>query len=150
MTHICVSKLTIIGSDNGLSPGRRQAIIRTNAGILLIRSIGTNFSEILNEIYTFSFEKMHLKMPFAKWRPFWPSLNVLTYVIVKALLLLTACHMFYSTTWLLHPPCWLLPASVKSVQIQHNVISISQTKNFPIFNNLHVPLTHGLFQNQPL
>ena len=33
--HICVSKLTIIGSDNGLSPGRRQAIIWTNAGILL-------------------------------------------------------------------------------------------------------------------
>ena len=36
VTHICVNKLTIIGSDNGLSPGRRQAIIRTNAGILLI------------------------------------------------------------------------------------------------------------------
>ena len=27
VTHICVSKLAIIGSDNGLSPGRRQAII---------------------------------------------------------------------------------------------------------------------------
>ena len=27
VTHICVSKLTIFGSDNGLSPGRRQAII---------------------------------------------------------------------------------------------------------------------------
>ena len=36
VTHICVGKLTIIGSDNGLSPGRRQAIIWTNAGILLI------------------------------------------------------------------------------------------------------------------
>ena len=36
VTHICVSKLNIIGSDNGLQPGRRQAIIRTNAGILLI------------------------------------------------------------------------------------------------------------------
>ena len=35
-THICVSELTIIGSDNGLSPERRQAIIWTNAGILLI------------------------------------------------------------------------------------------------------------------
>ena len=30
------SKLTITGSDNGLSPGRRQAIIWTNDGILLI------------------------------------------------------------------------------------------------------------------
>ena len=27
VTHICVGKLTIIGSDKGLSPGRRQAII---------------------------------------------------------------------------------------------------------------------------
>ena len=34
--HICVGKLTTIGSDNGLSPGRRQAIIQTNAGMLLI------------------------------------------------------------------------------------------------------------------
>ena len=38
--HICVGKLTIIGSDNGLSPRRRQAIIWTNAGILLIRPLG--------------------------------------------------------------------------------------------------------------
>ena len=34
-THICVSKLTIIGSEDGLSPGRRKAIIWINAGILL-------------------------------------------------------------------------------------------------------------------
>ena len=47
--HIYVANLTIIGSDNGLSPGRRQAIIWTNAGILLIRTLGTNFSEILSE-----------------------------------------------------------------------------------------------------
>ena len=44
--HICVTKLTIIGSDNGLSPGRRQVIICTNAGILLIAPLGANFSEI--------------------------------------------------------------------------------------------------------
>ena len=66
VTHICVSKLTIIGSDNGLSPGRRQAIIWTNAGILLIRTLGTNFSEILGEMHSFSFSKMHLKMSSAK------------------------------------------------------------------------------------
>ena len=47
VTHICVSKQTIIGSDNGLSPGRHQAIIWTNDGILLIGTSGTNFSEIL-------------------------------------------------------------------------------------------------------
>ena len=52
VTHICVSELSSIGSDNGLSPGRRQAAIWTNAGILLIRTPGTNFSEILSEIHT--------------------------------------------------------------------------------------------------
>ena len=77
MTHICVGKLTIIGSDNGLSPGRRQAIIWTNAGILLIGPLGTNFSEILIGIQTFSFKKMHSKMSSGKWRPFCHGLNVL-------------------------------------------------------------------------
>ena len=62
MTHICVGKLSIIGSDNGLSPGQRQAIIRTNAAILLIGPLGTNFSEIVIEIHTFSFKQIHLKM----------------------------------------------------------------------------------------
>ena len=75
VTHICVSKPTIIGSDNGLSPGRRQAIIWTNAGMLFIGPLGTNFREILIEIYTFSFKKMHLKMS-RKWRPFRVGLNV--------------------------------------------------------------------------
>ena len=42
VTHICVGKQTIIVSDNGLSPGRRQAIIWTNAGILLIGPLGKN------------------------------------------------------------------------------------------------------------
>ena len=77
VTHICLSKLTIIGSDNGLSPGRRQAIIWTNGGILLIGPVGANFSEILVGIRTFSFRKMHLKMASAKWRPFCLGLNVL-------------------------------------------------------------------------
>ena len=36
VTLICVGNLPIIGSDNGLSPDRRQAIIWTKAGILLI------------------------------------------------------------------------------------------------------------------
>ena len=77
VTHICVVKLTIIGSDNGLSPGRRQATIWTNFGILLIGPLGTNFSGILIGIQTFSFKKMHLKMSSAKWRIFCLGLNVL-------------------------------------------------------------------------
>ena len=78
VTHICISKLTIIGSDNGLSPDQRQAIIKTNVGILLIGPLGTNFSEILIEIYTSSFKKLHLKMLSAKWHPSCLGLNVLT------------------------------------------------------------------------
>ena len=76
---MCVGKLTNIGSDNGLSPGRRQAIIWTNAGILLIGPLGTNFSEILIKVFTFSFKKMHVKMSSGKWRPFCLGLNVLTW-----------------------------------------------------------------------
>ena len=68
---------TIADSDNGLSPGRRQAIIWTNAGILFIGPCGTNFSEILIGIQTFSFKKRHLKMSSAKWRLFCLGLNVL-------------------------------------------------------------------------
>ena len=77
VTHICVSKIIIIGSNNGLSPGRRQAIIWTNARILLIEPLGTYFSKILIEIHTFSFKKMHSKMSSAKWRLFRLGLNVL-------------------------------------------------------------------------
>ena len=87
VTHICVSKLTIIGSDNGLSPGRRQAIIGTNTGILLIGPLVTKFSENLIRIQTFSFKKMHLKMSSAKWRPFCLGLNVLT------------CHLWSPVTF---------------------------------------------------
>ena len=83
MTLICVGNLTIIGSDNGLSPDRRQAVIWTNAGILLIQTLGTNFSQILSEIQTFSFKKMHLKMSSETLRPFCLSLNVLTHTSMK-------------------------------------------------------------------
>ena len=78
VTDICVSKLTTIGSDNGLSFGRRQAIIWTNAGIFLIGPLGTNFNETSIEIHTFSFKKIDLKLSSGKWRPFCLSLYVLT------------------------------------------------------------------------
>ena len=75
--HICIGNLTVIGSDNGLSPGRRQAIIWTNYGILLIGPLRTNFSEILVEIYIFSFKKMHLKLSSGNCPLFCLGLNVL-------------------------------------------------------------------------
>ena len=76
--NLCISKLTSIASNNGLSPGQPQAIIWNNAGILLIGPLGTNFSEILIEIHTFSLKKIRLKMSYAKCRPFCLGLNVLT------------------------------------------------------------------------
>ena len=77
VTHICVSRQTIIGSDNGSAPGRRQAIIWTNAGILLVGLLRTNFSEIVIKIHTFSFKKMHLKISSGKCCPSCLGLNVL-------------------------------------------------------------------------
>ena len=68
VTHICVSKLTVIG--------RRQAIIWTNAWMLLIGPLVKYISEIVIAIQTFSFAKMHLKMSSAKWRPLCFGLNV--------------------------------------------------------------------------
>ena len=65
-------------SDNGLSPDRRQAIIWTNAGILLIGTLGTNFSEILFEIHIFSLKNIYLKMSSGKWHSFCLGLNVLS------------------------------------------------------------------------
>ena len=80
--HICVGNLTNIGSDNGLSPGRCQAIIwsrdRSNAGILLLGLVGTNFSETWIQIQIFSLKKIRLTMSSAKYQPFCVSLNVLT------------------------------------------------------------------------
>ena len=70
LTHIYVSNLTIVGWDNRLPSGWRQAIIWTKAGILLIWPLETNFGEIGIEILTFSLKKMHLKILSAKWRPF--------------------------------------------------------------------------------
>ena len=102
MTHICVSKLTISGLGDGLSPGRHQAIISTNAGILLIWPIGTNFNEISIRNQTFSFKKMHLKMSSAKWRPFFFGLNVLTLNVQGPSYL----GLTRSISWLLMP--WLL------------------------------------------
>ena len=57
VTHTFFGNLTTIGSDNSLSPGRHKAILWTNAGILLIRILRTNFSEILSKIHTFSLQK---------------------------------------------------------------------------------------------
>ena len=80
VAHICASNLTIIGSDNGLSSGQHQAMIWTNAGILLIGPLRTN-SEILIKIQTFSFNKKHLKVSSVQWQPFCFDFNELMHFL---------------------------------------------------------------------
>ena len=114
VTHICISKLPTIGSDNGLSPGRHQAIIWTNAGILLFGPLGSNFSEILIAIDTFSFKKMHLKLSSAKWRPFCLGLNVLNVMTQDESILILwdfSCHLLIDRSeqvlWIEHNQIWI-------------------------------------------
>ena len=80
VTHICVDKLIIIGSDNGLSSDRCQAIIWTNVGLLSIGPLQAYFSENLIKIQQFSLNKMHMKMSSAEWRPSCLGLNVLRHI----------------------------------------------------------------------
>ena len=65
----------IIGSDNGLSPVRRQAIIWSNVDLSLIEPLWTNFSETWIRMQQFS-KKKTLKMSSAKWQPFCVGLMV--------------------------------------------------------------------------
>ena len=119
IAHIFAGNLTIIGSGNDLSPGQRQAITWTDAGILLIGPLWTNnFSEILIETHTFSFKKMHLKRLSAKWRTFCLGLSVLILLCWSWLLMawhlmspglqLKTCwvpnvyHFFHSATLIFH------------------------------------------------
>ena len=111
------------GSDYGLFPGRRQAIIWTNAGILLIRTLGINFSEILSKIHIFSCKKMHLKASSAKCRPFCLGLSVLTLSDsdpVKLYIWNIYIHVYFS----MH------------VMITICIIDISNTMFFKIFSSI--------------
>ena len=132
VTHICVSKIIIIGSDNGLSPVRRQAIIWTNDGILLIGPLQTNFNEIWIQINTFSFTKMHLKMSSGKCRPYCLGFNVL--IIISKIL--SSIHMdTHSHIVLLFPsfnyqfPSWIMdPMIYKSLHFIYKCPEFGRSK----------------------
>ena len=87
-------------------PTRQQAIIWTNAGILSIQTTGTNFSEILSEIHTFSFKKIHRKMLSTKWQQFCLHLNVLTLIMLN----------LYEKTW-------------KYIWISHNSLTLKHLRS---------------------
>ena len=61
--HICINKLDIIGSNDGLSPVLQQAIIWTNASTYC----QLDCCGISIKLPQFSFNKMHLKMLSVKW-----------------------------------------------------------------------------------
>ena len=136
VTHICVGNLTIIGSDNGLSPGRRQAITWTNVGILLIGPLGKNFIEMFIEIHTFSLKKIHLKMSSGKWRPFCLGLNVskdrlscrLTFVLaaIQFDVSLSSSHFFIHLRSHLHltGSCQFSPHAKLQTGIKGLIISV--------------------------
>ena len=116
VTHVFVSKLSIIGSDNGSSPGRRQAIIWTNTGIRLIGHLG-NITEILIEFHAFLFKKMHLKMLSGKWRPFCLGLNVLIRVVSKELWQNKGCEHTHHINQLINAKGCIYLSATKAIYV---------------------------------
>ena len=141
--HKFVSKLTIIGSDNGLLPGQCQAIIWTNAWILSIRTLGTNFSDILSKIHIFSFTKMHLNVSSEEWRPCCLDPNVLTYGRVIHVRLSpynnTTCIIIWK-----HAIGWGCDINLKKGKKQQTICEMS---NWVIKINYLSTMQQGLFYN---
>ena len=128
--HICISKLTIIGSDNGLSPGQCQAIIWTNAWILLNGSLGATFSEISSEINIFSFKKMHLKMSSGNWQPSCLSLNVLITLNIATRVTKHKISYWNSTSFLLYEVTVIFQSILRTI----DAILINLVKITTLFN----------------
>ena len=87
VTHIGVGNLAIIGSDNGLSPGRRQAIISTNAGVFFYLTLRDKLQWNINGNWCIFIREMYSKMSSVKYRPSYLGLNVLRQCIRLVFLL---------------------------------------------------------------
>ena len=125
-THICVGNLTIIGSDNGLSP----------PWILLTGPLVRNLTEILIAILIFSFKKMRLKVSPAKWRPCCLGLNVKSLrssILEASFVFRMLIHVNSDETSLklgLHP-------SVHAYEVpRHPKINIISFGNKPLYSKL--------------
>ena len=77
VTHIYISKLTTIGSDNGLSHGQCQSHHLNQCWNIVNWTLRNKLQWYLNLNLTFSFKKIHLKMLSGKWRQICLGLNVL-------------------------------------------------------------------------
>ena len=160
VTHICVDNLIMIGSDNGLSPGWRQAIFWTSAGILLIGPLGTTFSETSTGIQAFSFKRMHLKMSSAKWRLFRLGLNVLNKKmfyrgpeVIYPLIYLLLSHSPSHNDSTLYIEIYNCIGILLSVLIQHYVCWWSGADKHQIIFRHYVDIYHSvdipLFKTNP-
>ena len=94
MPHICIRNWLTIGSGKGLSPVWCQTIAWTNVGLLPIRLLGTNFSEIQIRILSFSFKIMHFKLLFAKMAA---NLSRVTLVMALRAVLALCCFSHFIT-----------------------------------------------------
>ena len=145
VTHTCFRNLIIIGSDNGLATTRHQAIIWTNAGILWIGPLRTNFDEILREILTFSFKKIRLNVSSVKRRPFCLGLNVSIHDMITNIPHNLAYYLDVSYNPLITQPAPGLHTLHAGNQYQHVE---TQTK-WPALCRQHLWLTiqsHALFK----
>ena len=106
---------------------RRQAIIWTNAGMLLIGPLGTNFSEIIIGIQRFSFKKMHLNMSSARWRPFCLGLNVL-----MDLLIIPFYNILFVYTW--NDFSWLIMCDYTVWIVFYDLIALSENDEIKMIN----------------
>ena len=123
VTHICLVKLIIIGLGNGLSPGRRQAIIWTNAGMLSIWPSGTNLNKMMITIHIFSFKKMHSKMSSAKWRPnmahhMYQNTLTISVLLTSWKSVNVAMFLTWEKTWTKHK-CWCQWRSLNKEKINY-------------------------------
>ena len=106
VTHIFVSKLSIVISYNGKSPGWHQAIIWTNHGISFTGLLGTNFNEILSATYKFSFKKIQnvvWKMVSILSRPQCVKGERCTPVMQYIITPCAAQTIYCATTYMQHP-----------------------------------------------
>ena len=132
VTHTCISKLTLIGLDNGLLPGMCQTIIWTNAGILLTGPLTTNFSEILiNQNSHIFIRENAFEMSSGKWQLFCLSLNVLTVVkyITRNINRQYATTVIHSSTWLTWFPDFI-KVTIKDLRYNQALCQRSASKTY--------------------
>ena len=94
-----------IDSGNGLSPVRRQAITWTNADLVSIEMLGTNFSEISIKIPIFSLKKIVLKIASAIFPPNGPGGDELTNVAIIGRYRITTKHTQTGTMHMIAGMC---------------------------------------------